>query len=740
MLPEVSPMPVNSLCPVTLIWLAVIAFPALGAEHFLSPTGSDDDPGTREAPWLTIAKANKTLHAADTVTFLDGEYAGVIEPANSGKEGAPITYRAANPLGAILTGGESSDAGRFCVRLKQRERIVIEGFRMLPSSGGWMRLDAANHCAIRDCKMENATHTGSPIRCSDCHFNRYENLQCWRSNNIGKWGHVSGDMWNNFGCTHNVFEGVHISRAGHRPFGQWFDCPYNVVRRCTFDCRWGRNFEFFSTPRLLVEQCVITNGFDGSGSADGRAKLFIIDSIFRRNVIYRNYYGPMVINAYKYHELPTFGMMRSRVYHNTWYRNHEYGYQMADLGREPDPHMVTGTIFQNNVFSHNDPGGDGLALHINSNIAEDNLFRFNALFGDKPGCKTVRYDQVGPGVERWEGLAMTAEEANEKKPAQFVGNIDVDPGLIDPEADDYRLRPESPCIDAGKPLAHAREAGSGREMLVDDARCFYDGFGIPGEQGDLIFIGSAKKQARVVRADIESNVLTLDRDISWEKADGVSLPHLGAAPDLGAYERGAEEQAWYSAPIIPDGLRLLTMETATEPVVVTDFEPENLEDWHYYWNFSRQKNTDSRMDDTTAASGKRSMRVFATKDGAIMSCDIRPRWWDIDRFPIIKLSYRIPKGVPVGLWLYAFKSANTGRGAVCIGGTSTRKVASYKDLDKYALVDDDRWHEVTMDARVIREVFPEVKLLQMFRFYTASNGKEGQQYWFDNFRILPAEQ
>jgi len=48
--------------------------------------------------------------------------------------------------------------------------------------------------------------------------------------------------------------------------------------------------------------------------------------------------------------------------------------------------------------------------------------------------------------------------------------------------------------------------------------------------------------------------------------------------------------------------------------VVTDFEEHDLEEWFYYWNFSRQRNTDARMDDTTAASGERSMCVFATDD------------------------------------------------------------------------------------------------------------------------------
>jgi len=42
-----------------------------------------------------------------------------------------------------------------------------------------------------------------------------------------------------------------------------------------------------------------------------------------------------------------------------------------------------------------------------------------------------------------------------------------------------------------------------------------------------------------------------------------------------------------------------------------------------------------------------------------------------------------------------------------------------------------------VDARVIREVFPHVTLLEKIRFYTANNGREGQQYWLDNLRILP---
>ncbi len=705
-----------------LVVCAIVLAPAFATTYHVSPDGDDAAPGTRNAPWRTLAKANETLRAGDTVVLLPGEHAGVIEPANSGEDGSPVAYR--GEAGAVLTGGESSDGVWTCVRLKEREHIVVEGFTLLPVRGGWMALDSASYCVIRKCHMEAARGTYNPIICNDCHYNRYEDLKCWRSLNTGEYGHLMGDMWNNNACTHNVFERVHISRAGHRPFGIWFDSDHNVIRSCTFDCRWGRNFEFFSAPRLLVEGCVITNGFDGSGSADGRAKLFIIDSIFRRNAIYRNYYGPIVINSYQWQELEPFGMMRSRVYHNTFTRNHEYGYEMVDKGAEPDPHYVDGNVFQNNIFAGNDPGGDGLALKINANIGKGNVFKHNVMYGAAPGAITVR--EVS-------GEDMTTAQANEQRPEQFIDNIDADPLFADPDSDDYRLQPGSPCIDAGQSLATVREDGSGNEIPVSDARPFYDGFGIPGEVGDTVLVGRSKQRVVVVEADIDANVLTVNREISWKAGDGVTLPYAGSAPDLGAWE----QRLTHLAPVIEDGLRLETMETATKPVVATDFEPENLEDWFYYWNFSRQRNTTARLDNTTAASGKHSMRVYATGDEANLSCDVRPRWWDIDRFPIVKFAYRIPEGTPVGVWLYPFGSYGRGRGIVCAGGTATREVSGNHDLGAVDLIDDGQWHEVTLDARGIRDIFPEVKLLQMLRFHTNRNATEGQEFWFDNFRIVP---
>jgi hypothetical protein len=721
--------------------LAIVLFSqaAFGATYYVSSDGLDDDPGTQMRPWRSLAKANASVRPGDTVMLADDIYQGVIEPQRSGRGNAPISFRAQSRHGAIIKGGQSRDNVLTCIRLKGREWIVVEGLKLLPERGGWMQLDSTRHCVIRDCHMEHAIRVYTPIHCRDCHYNRYENLACWRSVHFRGDGHVYGDLWMNDNSSHNVFERIHISRAGHRPFGLWFDCDHNVVRQCVFDCRWGRNFECFSTPRLLMEACVITNGFEGSGSADGRAKLFVIDSILRRNVIYRNYYGPLVINSYKWEVNRPWGMKRSRLYHNTWYRNHEYGFEMRDLGTNPEVHMVTGNIFQNNIFASNDPGGDGLALLLHANIADDNLFQHNLLSGSKTDDKTIRYDSTSPGATSWPGLTMTAEEANEKKSSQFTGNFAADPLFVDPGRDDYRLQSGSTGVDAGKPLTKVRERGSGRHMPVHDARPFFDGFGIPGEQGDLVFVGSTSKQAIVTKADIANNVLTLDRELAWDAGEGVSLPFAGKAPDLGAYEHGAASEPWYVAPTVPNGLRAETMETATRPMVVTDFEPENREQWFYYWSFTRQRNTTSVLDSSAAASGKHSIRVYAVKDGATMSCHIRPRWWDIDRFPIVRFAYRIPQGVPVGVCIEAFKSTNVGRGGVFVGGSPAGQPGSYPNLKKLVLKDDGQWHEAEFDARLVREVFPDVKLLQTLRFYTNTNGEQGDQFWFDNFRILPSD-
>jgi len=77
-------------------------------------------------------------------------------------------------------------------------------------------------------------------------------------------------------------------------------------------------------------------------------------------------------------------------------------------------------------------------------------------------------------------------------------------------------------------------------LTVADAGYFFDGAGIPGETGDSVQVRTTV--ARVLKRDLATNTLTLDRAVSWKAGDGVSLPWKGPRPDIGAFETGTD--AW----------------------------------------------------------------------------------------------------------------------------------------------------------------------------------------------------
>ena len=122
---------------------------------------------------VTAVVLTAVVRGMVSLRLLPGEYAGVIDPANSGSEGAPVTYRASEPLMAVIKGGAIEGARPGCVRIVDREYIAIDGLYLLPVKGGWMHLERANHCVVRNCRMENAIGHGSPVQCNDCHYNRY---------------------------------------------------------------------------------------------------------------------------------------------------------------------------------------------------------------------------------------------------------------------------------------------------------------------------------------------------------------------------------------------------------------------------------------------------------------------------------------------------------------------------------------------------------------------------------------
>ncbi len=777
-----------ALNPVVLCLLAalLLAAPCVGADYYLSPDGDDEAPGTREQPWLTVDKANATLQAGDTAIFLAGEYPGVIQPEHSGTADAPITFRSAEPLAAVLKGASDRNA----IAPSGRSHIVVEGFRIDPDGrGGWVGASHCDHLTIAGCVMRDSSRTAEVA----------DSEQVRLIGNTFSKDRVTGNMWRLLRCSYVVIEGNELARVGHSPM-QMTACRNMVVRANCFRNPWGRNYEFWASGKVLVEGNIITRARDSGYSADSRAKNLYIDGIYRYNRVFGNLHTPLNSGSYmpmgaqptRYFREP-FRLMNSRIYHNTITGNLGHGWEIYGMA-------IASNEFANNIFHRNDWAG-GNVQFLFGDVTRDNRVRGNLMHGTEPGQTVIDY----------RGEAMTLEKAEKVTPllrdfwSQIHDNVDADPAFLDADGRDFRLGGESGAIDAGVPLALAIGEGAGSELPVTDGRPFYDGFGIDGEQGDWIAVGEGTNLAHIERVEhryYQPAILHLDRQVSWTDGMPVSMPWSGEGPDAGAFERDgthptrviARADPAYPRPGEPAQFNLDPLgKTVTsvrwdfrdgtfsedlepthtwpeagdhgvlvrcefesgergvdvvfvgvqeptdpaDPLVQADFEPETREThWGYHFKFYRSWLTGYEHVQREVGEGHCMRLFYAPKKANKAAGAIAPGVWDIDAYPIVRFAYRIPEGVPVVLFFEAFDGA-PGPGGWVLGGTEAQNVPGYTEAAGPTLIDDNQWHEAEVDLRAIREVTPEARYLRRFMFRCNWREDHGQQFRFDDFAILP---
>jgi len=795
--------------------LAALAAPCFGAEYYLSPDGDDAAPGTRERPWQTIDQANASLQPGDTAIFLPGEYVGTIAPARSGTPDAPITYRSAQPRQARL---HKTGAGDRLVLLSGQEHLVIDGFYLDGGGGSWQEVDGvrmytmgiatgASWLFATGCR--NLTIRGCEMRNSATSFYSFEISRSSQvrvlDNLLSRDNPQPVDMVHFINCDHVLFEGNSTMHAGHCTL-TISDSNYVVVRANVLHNEWGRNHVIWHSARVLFEGNIMTRARDSAGSAGSQSQTTHDDSIVRFNRIFDNLGTTIEFDGRMYRGIsPTgrfhepFWVRNNRIYHNTFVGNPDYPLSLRAYSST--------NLFQNNILFRNDYDGGNIQIVRRDGENAGNRFITNLVSGTAPGQTVV----LSRG-EYW-----TAAEADENTPifggfwSEFLGTIDADPGFVDPDNRDYRLGPDSAAIDAGTPLALAIGEGTGRELPVTDGYPFFDGFGIDGEQGDVIAVGAGDTIARIERVELryfQTAILHLDRVVSWTDGMPVSLPWTGAAPDLGACERGATDPSRIIALARPavvapgepvsfsldslgkqvasvtwsfdDGSSADEPETARTwpeaghhgvtvratfadgrraidvvfvkvekpagsgaPLVRVDFENESFRrEWGYLLKNYNVWQTGAERVPRPDGEGL-CMRLFYDSERTNgTAAQLVPGEWDIDRYPLIRFAYRIPPGVTVAVETNTFRtglhfttSPERPIGFV-LGGTPER-AARHEDLDAYTLIDDGRWHEITMDVRKAREVYPELRSIRQFMLYPGWTEDHGQEMWFDDFMILP---
>ena len=121
------------LIPIILLLILISWVNAQATTYYVSPSGRDNNKGSKSAPFRTIQHAAGSVNPGDTVIVGDGTYTGpdggaIVELGRGGRSGAPITFKSANKWGAVLEGNNSAWYGfEFDGNVNY---INIEGFQM----------------------------------------------------------------------------------------------------------------------------------------------------------------------------------------------------------------------------------------------------------------------------------------------------------------------------------------------------------------------------------------------------------------------------------------------------------------------------------------------------------------------------------------------------------------------------------------------------------------------------------
>src|SRR4051794_10503307 len=105
-----------AIAPIAVVFVAA---PALAAEYYVAPGGSDSNPGTKDSPFATLQKGHDAAAAGDTVWIRGGTY-------------QVVTPKVAT-AGIALTKSGTSDTNRIKFWAYAGERPVFD-FAMLSIS------------------------------------------------------------------------------------------------------------------------------------------------------------------------------------------------------------------------------------------------------------------------------------------------------------------------------------------------------------------------------------------------------------------------------------------------------------------------------------------------------------------------------------------------------------------------------------------------------------------------------
>ena len=483
--------------------------------HYVSPDGTASWSESTDMNFpCSLASANRYAEAGDIVTLREGKYTTYIAPINNGRD----------------------DDKRLIFRSHDGERAVINGTRYA------IHLDGNSYVTVRDIDFENChqfliIQHGHHNNILNCSFERNKYETTW----MGSWVHDSSTYNRIIDCTFSRFGWVQDGDDK----GAVLDIGYDTSTTDATNFNVIENNIFFYGGHHILHICSSNN-------------------VIRGNYLHNEPWMECEVEGgCGNRNTMTVGPMAER---NLF----EYN-RFAFAGKPPDDNGANGLVIRcpNNIVRRNMSyanGAGGIALaSMTVSIPTDNCIYFNTIYHNGYDDRIDHFWHAGITFGNWgngimPGNIIINNIMHDNRNGTSIGGYgdsgpqviennwmdEGDPGFLDDTIPvdtsdgalpDFHLKEMSLCIDKGIFLTSiTSETGSGTHFTVENSGFFYDGWDIPGETGDMVQLEKQKVSAIILKVDYESNIITIDRPLSWTKGQGISLSYSGIAPDLGAFE------------------------------------------------------------------------------------------------------------------------------------------------------------------------------------------------------------
>ncbi len=499
--------------------------------------------GGSERAYQTLAGAAAAAGPGDTVLIREGTYSGPLIPQVSGEPGRPVIWRNYGTETVTITDASLSPA----VDISGRSHLVIEGL-VVTDVRRWLHALDSHHNIVRNNTFRRALDSGGSSKTGiffqEASFNKIldntiedstqDNLSLIKSDRNLVAGNTfrlaAHTLWTIKCGNFNVLRGNHFHNQVQK-IGEIYDCD-----AVGFD----HEFTLFDATRhnLVEDNDFAYTASSGDSSPYSGIQYAGQQGIIRRNRFYQTVGPALQMTLYSDEARYNTG---NRVYHNVFYQTDFAGIEISGASYTFADNVFVNNILAESIFVANDTRwswytGDlaGRPVQLKTGRLDGFVFDSNCFYGTPPdedhlithGQRDSGYDTQPQTVAWWQN----------NHPAVFINCLEADPVFENAEAHDFRLKPGSTLINAGRLLTRTTAAGSGTSLPVGDATYFYDGYQIPGESGDEIQLEGQTQTAIILSIDYTANTLTLDRPLDWNADQGVSLKYNGSAPDVGAHE------------------------------------------------------------------------------------------------------------------------------------------------------------------------------------------------------------